>query len=135
MMIKMLRYTFIGLSLLISLAPVAVGAGDAKGTFAEQRVRFARGAHGATLRGQVSRDEAMLYIVGAKAGQSMTVKLDGDAKTSFDLSGPKDSSGQAMASGETEWAGKLPDDGDYKIFVLTEDRVKAPFTLEITVEE
>ena len=54
----------------------------------------------------------------------MTVKLDGDAKTSFDLSGPKDSSGQAIASGETEWAGKLPDDGDYKIFVFTEDRVE-----------
>ena len=76
----------------------------------------------------------MLYIVGAKAGQSMTVKLDGDAKTSFDLSGPKDSSGQAMASGETEWAGTLPEDGDYKVFVLTEDRVKAPFTLQITVQ-
>jgi hypothetical protein len=83
----------------------------------------------------VSRDEALLYIVGAKAGQSMTVKLDGDAKTSFDLSGPKDSSGRAMASGETEWAGTLPDDGDYKILVFTENRVKAPFTLEITVEK
>ena len=64
----------------------------------------------------------------------MTIYLS-PSKTSFDLSGPKDSSGQAMASGETEWAGKLPDDGDYKIFVLTEDRVKAPFTLEITVEK
>jgi hypothetical protein len=32
----------------------------------------------------------------------MTVKLDSDAKTSFDLSGPKDSNGQAMASSETE---------------------------------
>ena len=131
----MLRYTFIGLTLLSFLAPASLSAGEPQGTFSEQRVRFARGAHGATLRGQVSRDEAMLYIVRAKAGQSMTVKLDGDAKTSFDLSGPKDISGQAMASGETEWAGKLPDDGDYKIFVLTEDRVKAPFTLEITVEE
>ena len=89
-------------------------AGKTQGTFSEQRVHFARGAHGATLRGQVWRDEAMLYIVGAKAGQSITVTLDGDAKTSFDLSGPKDSSGQAMASGETEWAGKLADDGDYK---------------------
>ena len=38
-----------------------------------------------------------------------------------------------MASGETEWAGTLPEDGDYKIFVLTEDRVKAPFILKISV--
>jgi hypothetical protein len=131
---KLPKHAFIALSLLASLAPVAVGAGDAQGTFSEQRVQFARGAHGATLREHVSRDEAMLYIVGAKAGQSMTLKLDGDAKTSFDLSGPKDSSGQAMASGETEWAGELPANGDYKIFVFTEDRVKAPFPLKITVQ-
>jgi hypothetical protein len=64
----------------------------------------------------------------------MTVRLDGDAKTAFDLSGPKDSSGQAMASSETEWAGTLPDDGDYKILVFTTSRVNAPFTLEIAVE-
>jgi hypothetical protein len=134
-MTRMLAYTFIGLIVLASSAASAVGADESRGTFSAQRVHFARGAHGATLRGQVSRDEARLYIVGAKAGQSMTVKLDGDAKTSFDLSGPKDSSGQAMASGETECAGTLPDDGDYKIFVFTEDRVKAPFTLEIIVEK
>lgn len=73
----------------------------------------------------------MIYIVRAKAGQSMTVRLDGDATTSFDLSRP---SGQAMASSATEWTGTLPDDGDYKISVLTEDRVKAPFTLKIDIE-
>ena len=39
-----------------------------------------------------------------------------------------------MASSETEWTGKLPDDGDYKIFVFTQDRVKAPFTLKIAVK-
>ncbi len=64
----------------------------------------------------------------------MTVTLDGDAKTSFDLSGPKDKSGQMMASSATEWTGTLPDDGDYKIFVFTEGRAKAPFTLKIDIE-
>jgi hypothetical protein len=132
-MIRMLRHTFIGLTA-ASLAAVTVGAGETRSTFSEQRVHFAPGAHGATLQGQVTQNEAMFYIVRAKAGQSMTVKLDGDAKTAFDLSGPKDSSGQAMASSETEWAGKLPDNGDYKIFVFAEDRVKATFTLKITVE-
>lgn len=76
----------------------------------------------------------MLYIVGARAGQSMTVTLDGDAKTRFDLSGPKDTSGQAMASGETEWSGRLPDDGDYKIFVFTEEHAAPPFTLTVSVK-
>jgi hypothetical protein len=102
-MAKIGKYTCVALSVLAASASVVVSAGETRGTFSEQRVHFARGAHGATVRGQVSREQAMFYIVGAKAGQLMTVRLDGDAKTAFDLSGPKDSSGQAMASSETEW--------------------------------
>jgi hypothetical protein len=131
---KALACTFVGLIVLALLVPAVVHAGGPQGSFSEQRIRFARGAHRATLRGRVSRSKAILYKVGAKRGQSMTVRLDGDAKTRFDLSGPKDSSGQAMASGETEWSGTLSDDGDYEIFVFTEDRVNAPFTLTVTIE-
>jgi hypothetical protein len=39
-----------------------------------------------------------------------------------------------MASSATEWTGTLHDSGDYKIFVFTEDRVKALFTLKISIE-
>src|SRR5262249_33624821 len=101
----------------------------------EQRIRFARGAHGATLRGSVREDRAILYTLNASAGQSMTVALDCDCvKTRFDLSGPKDKSGQALASGVQEWTGTLADDGDYKIFVFTDAReVNMPFTLRVTV--
>jgi hypothetical protein len=124
----------VSLVMLASLIPAEVRAGRPQRSFSEQRIRFARGKHSATLRGQVSRSQALLYKVGAKRGQSMTLRLEGDAKTRFDLSGPKDSNGQAMVSGETEWSGTLPDDGDYKIFVFTEDRVKAPFTVTVTIE-
>jgi hypothetical protein len=116
------------------LIPNVVRAGAPQGSFTEERIRFAKGAHSASVRGQVSRSKAILYKVGAKRGQSMTLKLEGDAKTRFDLSGPKDSSGQSMASGETEWSGTLPDDGDYKILVFTEDRTNAPFTLTVSIE-
>jgi len=122
------------LILVALLIPNVVRAGAPQGSFIEERIRFARGAHSASLRGQVSRSKAILYKVGAKRGQSMTLKLEGDAKTRFDLSGPKDSSGQSMASGETEWSGTLPDDGDYKILVFTEDRTNAPFTLTVSIE-
>ena len=131
---KVLACAFVSLVVLASLMPAMVRADGSQGNFSEQRIRFARGAHSATLRGQVSRSKAILYKVGAKRGQSMTVRLEGDAKTKFDLSGPKDSSGQAMVSGETEWSGTLPEDGDYKIFVFTEDRVNAPFTVTVTIE-
>jgi len=122
--------SLIALALLIPNAFAARG----QGSFTEQRIRFARGSNSASMRGEVSRAKAILYRVGAKRGQSMTVQLEGDAKTKFDLSGPKDSSGQSMASGETEWSGKLPDDGDYKILVFTEDRTNAPFTLTVTIQ-
>ena len=91
---RMLRCTSMGLTVLASLAAVTVGAGETRGTFSERRVHFAPGAHGATLQGQVTQNEAMFYIVRAKAGQLMTVKLDGDAKTSFDLSGPRTAAGK-----------------------------------------
>jgi hypothetical protein len=131
---KMLESAFVSLIVVASVTSAVVHAGGPQGSFSEQRISFARGAHSATLRRKVSRYKAKLYKVGAKSGQSMTVRLEGDAKTRFDLSGPKDRSGQEMASGETEWSGTLPDDGDYKIFVFTEGRVNAPFTVAVTIE-
>jgi len=106
----------------------------AQGAFTERRVRFPKGHNSATLRGQVSQRKAILYIVGAKAGQTMTVSVDGDAKTRFDLSGPKDKDGQTMANGATEWSDTLPDTGDYRILVFTDSRVASPFALKITIE-
>ena len=127
-MAKMHTSAAVGVRVFSSVASRAAGAGGARGTFSEHCV------HRATLRGQVSQDQAMTYAVRAKAGQSMTVHLDGDAKTAFDLSGPKDRSGQAMASRATEWAGTLPDDGDYTILVFNRGAANAPFTLKISIE-
>jgi len=138
-MSRVLAWGFVSLIVLaplIAVIPPVVSAGGQQGKFSEQRIRFARGVHSATVRGRVSRSRAILYKISAKRGQSMTVELEGDAKTRFDLSGPqdKDSIGQAMVSGESEWTGTLPDDGDYKIFVFTEDRVNAPFTLKVSIK-
>jgi hypothetical protein len=124
----------VGLTLAGSLVFARSIQAGAQGTFAEQHVRFPKGHNSATLRGRVSQRKAILYIVGAKAGQSMTVSLDGDTKTRFDLSGPKDKSGQTMANGATEWSDTLPDTGDYRILVFTDSRVVSPFTLKITIE-
>lgn len=127
------KYMVLGLTLagLLTLSGIYASA---QRTFSEQRVRFPRGQNSATLRSRVSRNKAVLYTVGAKTGQSLTIALDGDAKTRFDLSGPKDKSGQTMANGETEWSGTLPETGDYRIFVFTDSHVASPFTLKITIE-
>ena len=123
----------LALGVLVLAQPMRARAGLQQGTFGEQRIRFARGANSAEVRGSVRQDRAMLYKIGAKAGQTMTIALTGDAKTRFDLSGPKDASGQALASGATEWTGTLEDDGDYAILVITDDRVSAPFTLSVSI--
>jgi len=130
----MKRTALIALTVVVFMLVEMTLAAAPQRRFSQQRIRFARGTHSETVRGKVSRDAAMLYIVGAKAGQSMTVTLDGDAKTRFDLSGHKDTSGQAISSGETEWSGTLPDDGDYKIFVFTEGNATAPFTLTVGIK-
>ncbi len=64
----------------------------------------------------------------------MTLSLNGDAKTRFDLSGPKDKDGQTLANGVTEWSDTLSDTGDYRILVFTDSRVASPFRLKITIE-
>ena len=129
-----LERLLIGLTMIVCLLAGAARAANPQRQFSEHRVRFTRGTHSQTLRGRAARNKAVLYIVGAKAGQSMSVKLDGDAKTRFDLSGPKDTTGQTLASSETAWSGTLSDDGDYKIFVFTEEHATAPFTLTVSVK-
>lgn len=129
-----LERLLITLAMLVWLLSGTPGSTNSQRRFSEQRIRFPRGTNSQILHGRVSQDSAMIYIVGAKAGQSMMVMLDGDAKTRFDLSGPGDTSGQAMASGETTWSGTLADDGDYKIFVFTDDRATAPFALTVSIK-
>src|SRR5260370_15224401 len=134
MMRRRLQCMAVGLTVAGSfIFALSVHAG-AQGTFSEQRVRFPKGHNSATLRSQVSQRKAILYVVGAKAGQTMTVSLDGDTKTRFDLSGPKDKDSQTMANGVTEWSDTLPDTGDYRVLVFTDSRVASPFRLKITIE-
>ena len=123
----------LAIGVLVLAEPTRVGAGLQQRTFREQRIRFARGANSATVHGSVRQDRAMLYRIGAKAGLRMTIALAGDAKTRFDLWGQRILSGQALASGTTEWTGTLTDDGDYAILVITDDRVNAPFTLSVAM--
>lgn len=134
MMRRRLQCEAVGLTLAGTLILALFIHAGAQGTFSEQHVRFPKGHNSATLRSEVSQRKAILYVVGAKTGQSMTVSLNGDAKTRFDLSGPKDKDGQTMVNGATEWSDTLPDTGDYRILVFTDSRVASPFRLKITIE-
>ena len=88
-------------------------------------VRFPAGASGTTLGGTVSGRDAVLYRVGAEAGQTMSVVLSSDnLATYFNVYAPGRGLGdEALAIGEMSdpintWTGTLPASGEYTIAVF-----------------
>lgn len=88
-----------------------------------ERVQFERGESGATVKGRIKGDEAVHYLLGAKAGQSMVVILNTDHNANyFNIFAPgkKPGEDEAMFIGSTEgnrYEGELSADGDYMVQV------------------
>lgn len=97
-------------------------------------VRFARGKSSIVLKGEVVRGTEDRYIVGAKAGQTMKVKitsLEKNANFTVYFAGEQESlSGSEEA---TNWTGKLSDDNDY-VIIVAPSRGNATYTLTISVK-
>lgn len=101
---------------------------SAVGAWAQDRVvdvRFPAGASGTTISDRVSGRDAVLYRVGAEAGQAMSVVLSSDnTATYFNVYAPGRSLGdEALAIGElsdpiNNWYGVLPASGEYTIAVF-----------------
>ncbi len=79
------------------------------------RIKFLKGKTSAVVKGTVAKGGPDFYLVGAKAGQMMTVKVTG--KVSFGI----DAGGERLTEddGSTNWSEALPADGDYKIKVFS----------------
>lgn len=88
-----------------------------------ERVQFAQGASSTTIKGQVTGYNSVQYLVGAKAGQTMTVTLKSDSGgNEFHVYAPSVKPGEGTAmdvgSGDPQsFEGTLPADGDYTIQV------------------
>ena len=106
----------------------------------KEKVRFATGTHGATVRGTVRGYAYRDYIVGASAGQTIDLKLTSTGNPSvFTVLGP----GGADMDGAAEmndFSGTLPTNGSYVIRVLmmrSEARRKGSasnFTLKVSIK-
>lgn len=103
------------------------------------RIQFAKGKTSAARQGVLKTDEEMDFVFGAKAGQSVTVKISSIPKgkfaafrilgDGFDFSTPYDSNYSFIF--------KAPETGDYLLFVKNRPsrRVrKAKFILTLRVE-
>ena len=90
------------------------------------RIRFAPGAISETIPGTLASGATAQYVLGAAAGQSMTVTVTSPGNDLlFSIPG--------LVDGVTSWTGMLPSDGDYFIALLATGS-DTSYTLAVTIE-
>jgi hypothetical protein len=121
--------TFLVLLLLLATCAFAAQEGITK------RVRFARGSTTATMKNSVVRGTRDIYLVGARAGQRMTVSITSAERNAvFAIYAPSNDTLEGASEDQAvkNWSGELPESGDYKIEVGG-TRGNATYTLKVTV--
>jgi len=85
----------------------------------KERVSFEKGASSATLEGKIRGYEIVDYLVGASAGQTIAVSLQGSNGSNYFNVLPPGSTDVAMHVGQDgqPYTGTLPDDGDWVVRV------------------
>lgn len=97
-----------------------------------RRVQFKRGSSSATVQGKVSIALPDQYLLGASAGQVMSVQLTSPQKSvRFLVMSPKSTS--LIADNARSWTGTLPETGDYHIIVDGDER-GGTYTMTITIK-
>lgn len=101
-----------------------------------KRVRFQRGRTTAIIRGVARTPGIYDYILGARAGQTMSVHLtSSNDGVEFTIIGP-DGTEPDGALGVKDWSGTLEASGDYKIVLINNRSRKSrnpSYTLEVTI--
>lgn len=92
-----------------------------------KQLRFGRGRTTSVVRDRIKLCTSHDYYLRARRGQRMSVHLVAGKKTSFTVDAPTD----RLADGVWDWAGELPEDGEYQISIGTD--VTARYTLEVTI--
>jgi hypothetical protein len=106
---------------------------------APQRVRFQSGHSSATLRGRIIGYDAKDYVVGAKAGQAMALRLSSSNPSTYFVI--YSINGRATDMNETRvWSENLSESGDYliRVFMMRSAARRkgaaANFTLSISIQ-
>ena len=96
-----------------------------------RRIRFPRGSTSTSVRGTLGRDDVITYLVGARAGQTMTLEITrGAAIRLFTPSGEALQGGRGVSGADEE----LEETGDYRIEVESRSRrPRQPFTLYVII--
>jgi len=95
------------------------GAADA-GKSSSERVRFESGRSAKTVNGVINAGARKEYVLGARAGQELTVRLDSrNAGVILSITGPN---GRTLLANGTSYGAALDADGDYHIDVRSADK-------------
>ncbi len=104
-----------------------VETGETKPAY--RRLQFKRGSSSTTVQGKVSIALPDTFLLGARAGQTMTVQLTAPSKSvRFLVMNSKTSA--LLADNTRNWTGTLPETGDYHIIV---DADAKPVTYSMTI--
>lgn len=99
---------------------------------ASRRVQFRRGSSSTTLQGRVSIELPDTLIVGARAGQVMTVQVTSPRNSArFMLMTARTT--MSLADNTKSWTGTLPETGDYLILVEADNK-GATYSMTITIK-
>jgi hypothetical protein len=101
-------------------ACLLVGQALADTDIRSERVQFEPGAFGTTIARTITGRETIDYLVGARAGQTLSVTLKTEHSANYFNVIPPDADNEAVFIGSTEgssYEGKLDLDGDWKIRV------------------
>ncbi len=122
--------------LMVLLVNVFAFSPLAKADGITRRIRFAKGKSSAVLSNAVIRGDEDTYMVGAKAGQKMSLKITAvESNAAFCIEKPGGGYLENAGEGDdqTVWTGTLPDSGDYKITVGG-TRGNATYKLSVTIK-
>lgn len=109
---------------------VHVETGESKP--ASRRLQFKRGTSQTTVQGKVSIALPDTYLVGARAGQVMTVKLTARGKAvRFMVMSP--STRSLVADNARDWMGVLAESGDYTIIIDADERSSA-YSMTVSIK-
>ncbi|MFB2922202.1 hypothetical protein [Aerosakkonema funiforme] len=96
-----------------------------------RRLQFARGSNSTIVKDAVVRGTTDTYLLGARAGQTMTVSVSSmEANVVFDVVAPNRTK---LTEEETRFSGELPATGDYQVVIGTTGR-NGSYTLQVSIK-
>lgn len=112
-------------------SPPSAGTGDT----ATLRVRFAPGTNGVELAGALAPGESRRYILGARAGQNLVVRVAhrSGPRTDFQIFHPDGSLLMAMTPTDKAYRGRLFLSGDHVVEVINRGGRTAEYTVTFRI--